>query len=205
LTLNKTDEEMLNRVKVPPKYWDARLSLVQDEPHKVLVTDWFENIQEKIKEGKGLYIFGTYGLGKSALAAILLKKALVHGIFGLWTNFKPLIPYYKNRSNYMFDDNTTMFDQMLKTPLLVIDEFAIVPKDWWAVEIMEEVIRCRVQNKLSTIITSNHFPSYFVQGNKLGATKDDKKISGITAGLVSILTEATEGCQVTGKSYRDKK
>jgi len=202
LTLEHNTKRMFEFVQIPENYWEDRLSRIQEGPHKAVILDWFEDLPININEGKGLYLYGEYGVGKSSIAAMLLKGALAHGKFGLWTNFKPLPQYYKSPKDYMFDGYSSMFQKMLSTPILVVDELAVAPKDWWPIEIFEEVIRTRVQKRLSTIITSNHPPTYFTDGLERRASKDEKKIADITQGLISILTEAVDSCHVIGEDLR---
>jgi primosomal protein DnaI len=195
---------MFDVVRIPKNSWMDRLSLIQEGEHRELILDWFEEIPNKISTGKGLYLHGDFGVGKSSIAAILLKGALAFGIFGLWVNFKPLPQYYKSPDKHMFDDQISMFQRILQVPILVIDEFTVGVKDWWPLEIFEEIIRCRVQKKLSTVITSNHSPNFFTDGLLVRPkpSPDEKKIAAMSQGLVSILKEAVDSIHVTGESYR---
>lgn len=185
--------KMYDFVRLPENHYNCRVSEIPDTmAYKPTVVDWFENIVSKVDKRIGLYINGPYGTGKSAIAAIILKVAAAHGIFGLWINMGDLHDYFLNKEMHTFDEGVTMWDRARDVPILVIDEVDIQqksknPKKYWGETALENLIRHRTRHSGLTILTSNHSPAY-VKTN--------------LPGLATILTEATTLLQVNGFDQR---
>ncbi len=194
-------EKMLKRIQLPNVYWETRLSKVSECEGKKILTDW---IMPMSKEGsglipkKGLYIYGEFGRGKSAAAAIALKACLAKGKFGLWVNFSDICNFVKYEDKYKYSENESMLDRMKTCDILVLDEFSITSKDWFPIQTFEMIVRDRVRNVKPLIVTSNHSPSSL----KKTDTAEQRKIAVQVEGLVSILQEAVSGCMITGKNWR---
>jgi DNA replication protein DnaC len=193
----------LKRIRLPELYWESRLSIIPDSPHKEVVEQWdHDNVRDRISEGKGLYIYGKWGTGKSAIAAIILKAAAANGIFGLWVNFKDLPSVHVDDDT--FDDFETFPERLRAVDLLVIDEFEATKKKWFAIELMEDIVRTRHQNKKVTLITSNQSPvDLTFPGAK--PTINDKELRHLTEGFLGVYPEAFHDLEVIGKNFRSGK
>tara|TARA_R110002167_G_scaffold89203_1_gene240640 strand:- start:13609 stop:14214 length:606 start_codon:yes stop_codon:yes gene_type:complete len=197
--MNDKIEKMLKRTQIPKIYWDARLSKIVPSKDAEKLTRFVNEIIEKgTLSSEGLYIYGAYGVGKSAAAAIILKSALSRGKFGLWTNFCDITSYHTDEKRYRYSEAESMYDRMLSSEILVIDEFSVTSKDWFPIQVIERAVRDRVRNQKPTIITSNHSPSSLSSDS----STESRKLRVLTSGLVSIFQEAVSGVCLTGKNWR---
>ena len=146
--------DLLDLMGIPINHWDAKFRYIPDGlRHKEVVREYCDNIRENLQKGQGLYLWGEYSTGKSALAAICLKAAANHRIVGRWVRAKelPNIQISKQR-----DESEGLYYETLKNcPLLVLDEFQMREDIKYTENLAEDVIRFRIDNKLSTVITSN--------------------------------------------------
>ena len=201
--ISKHAELMLKKVQIPSVYWESKLSKVSDCKGKEILEDFLKTTKKGeifVPPQKGLYIYGEFGRGKSAAAAIALKAFLGKGKFGLWVNFCDICNFVKYEDKYKYGESETMFDRMKSCELLVIDEFSITSKDWFPIQVLEMIVRDRVRNQKPSIITSNHSPSSL----KKTDTAEQRKVAVQVEGLVSILQEAVSGCMLEGKNWRKK-
>lgn len=148
---------LLKFMKIPDLYFHCVLREIPDEcPHKRILKRYIENIEINIAKGRGLYLWGNYGAGKTALSSILLKAAASYAQIGLWIRAPEIVKFYVE--NIRFNDEFTMLERALDVPILVIDEL-IIPEHATAQHTyIEDLIRQRINDRQSTIITSNIAP-----------------------------------------------
>lgn len=181
--------KLLQQAGIPKNHWDCRLSEIPDTcEYKSFIVDYCNDIKNNILGAKGLYLWGDYGTGKTGLAAIIAKAALSKGYMSLWIAAEN-IPGYMCEDIY-FSDEVLMRDRMFSVPLLVIDDLRLrdqrnVKSDWierW----LENVIRRRVDNTLTTLISSNN------------SVHELKKLKAV----YSITSEACTFLEIKGKNFR---
>lgn len=144
---------------------NATLDRIPDScPHKKNLVKFAENIRKVVEEGKNLLIWGDFGFGKSASAAILLKAALSKGIFGFWTTYDEYIGACIKGVYY--DDNISYEDRCKEVPLLVIDELILRDEAKQKETMFEILVRSRLEHKRSTIITTNHSVGWMGHNHK---------------------------------------
>lgn len=126
--------------------------------------EYINNIGDMIDRGLGLFISGSFGVGKTMLEVIALKRAIDYFIglkpdsvdFGFtigYTTGEELVGLFS------YDDNESSKNRRSKLrtiDVLSIDELTRVPLTASAKEkvFIEGIIRSRAFNLLSTIITS---------------------------------------------------
>lgn len=191
--------EIYERIRIPPLYWNDSIKDMPDKPYKALIQDWVTNIKSKIAIGKGLYLYGEFGMGKSSSAAILLRAAAARGIFGLWVDFRHIAEYHIEGTR--FDEQETYFQRMSNVPLLVIDEFEAKANKHYQIDVVENIVRIRRHANRPTIITSNQALTAFaaMQASK---SEDEKKIFALVAGLLGVFPEALATVRVEGRNFR---
>lgn len=146
--------EMLNFVRVPKNLWNTSLTQVPQKcSHKSLVRAYLENIEENVLNGQGLYLWGDYGRGKSAIAAMILKAAAAKQKLGLWIRAKNLPEFIIN--DVLFDYDQTVMQRAEECSLLVIDEFQIRNNLGFYETAIEDLIRLRISQNKATVVTSN--------------------------------------------------
>ncbi len=181
----------LQRINLGRRYWDATLSQIPDScGYKHSLTRWIGSIEENIQDGIGMLLFGEYGVGKTAGAAILCKAVVAHGGTALfctgadlkrWTIDKPA-----------FDEEQTYADRVRKVDLLAIDDPERGGDTAWTKATVEETVRARTAANRATVIATNLVP---------GTSLNDF----FGEGLMQILLEAVHPCKCEGKSWRQEK
>jgi DNA replication protein DnaC len=149
--------EMFHILNIPEVLKDCSLRDVQECEHKKVVTNYIGKMPGIVGTRQGLYLWGDYGQGKSALAAILLQELAKYELIGFWV-FCKLLPGYVINNNVWLE-NITYYERCVEVPLLVLDEFQIRPEIKFQESCVEDLLRLRVSANKPTIITSNIVPS----------------------------------------------
>lgn len=178
-------------VNLPKNHWECRLSEIPELPYKAVLEDWIQSIRQNVQDGKGLFLYGKFGTGKSGAAAILVKAAIAKTLSCLWVAAESLPDYKIREQEFWFSEETTMMERIRAVSLLVIDDVVIRElkdqKNQWLETSLEMVIRRRMDQKLCTVITSNHNPEY---------------IKTNVPAIASILKECCLPVRVEGKNFR---
>jgi DNA replication protein DnaC len=154
------DASLLKRAYLPPVHWEASLDKVPDNlVYKKYVVNWLNSCKNNVMQAKGLMFLGKVGRGKSALAAICLKQALSLGIVSHWVSFRRLADIKINGEQ--FSETHSLWDRLCRVPLLVLDELQVDPStgNRFQGQLVEDLIRFRVDNRKCSIITSNYSTS----------------------------------------------
>lgn len=182
-------EEHLLRMCIPKVHWSASVSKIPNKcSHKRYVTSFIENIKENVQKPTGLLLFGPYSAGKSGIAALCLKAAATKGVIGYWISAADLPSYQIEKQR--FDDYVTCYERARTVPLLVIDEYFMRQEMKWTEDAVDALVRNRIDNKVCTILTTNHVPN---------------KIKDCRPALAAALQEATFPVKVEGIDFRKNK
>ena len=118
------------------------------------VITWLQKfIKDYDKNGKGLYLHGNFGCGKTYLIAAtfneLAKKGIKSAIV-FWPEF------LRDLKTSFQSDFKEKFDKVKKSPLLLIDDIgAENTTAWGRDEILCPLLQYRMEEKLPTFFTSN--------------------------------------------------
>lgn len=147
--------KILDLAGIPRNQWDAKLSKIPSGlTYFDVVSDFCKNICKNVRDGKGLYLHGDYSTGKSAIASIVLKAALNSRISECyWVRAKELPGIQIEKTTNQ--DGDSYFEILRNATLLVIDEFQVREDIKYTESLFEDVTRYRIDQKLSTIITTN--------------------------------------------------
>lgn len=160
------NERAFNLMNLPRIHWDARIDLIPDGcPHKETIRGWADGVLEHVERGDNLLLWGDYGYGKSACAAIMLKAALRWGQVGMWIMAEEYLNAIFNNIHYSEDQ--TVEQRCRDAPLLVIDELILRDKAQQKEIMLEGLIRSRLETRRTTLITTNH-PLSFISANHKG-------------------------------------
>lgn len=102
-----------------------------------------------------LLLEGSYGCGKTHLAAAIANYAVNHGIPTLFITVPDLLDTLRFAYN---DPETTFerrFEEVRNAALLVLDDFGTQNATPWAQEKLFQILNYRYINKLPTVITTN--------------------------------------------------
>src|SRR5690554_3139856 len=111
---------LLERIKLPTLFWDCKLANIPDDcQHKERLVNYTKYFMENVAKGRGLLLWGDYSRGKSALAAIILKCAVVHKKTALWAVCADIPKYIVEKP--MFDSEVTYYERCLNVDVLALD------------------------------------------------------------------------------------
>jgi DNA replication protein DnaC len=162
----------LRYMNIGRKYWEAKrenLSPEQSEP----LQSYFEKLDQAIRQGVGVFLWGINGVGKSYLASLLCKMAWGKcGRTSYCITAHDLRECWKGDLPATVDSEELMYDRIFKVPFLVVDD---VGKEYrstsgYAEHTLGSLLQYRVRHTKTTCITTNLTPSQFseVYGKSTG-------------------------------------
>ena len=119
--------------------------------------DALNTAREYAAKPSGWLVFtGTYGCGKTHLAAAIANYRVEHGLPVLFVIVPDLLDYlratYAPNSPVTYDER---FDQVRNVELLVLDDLGTQNATPWAEEKLYQILNYRYNAKLPTVITTN--------------------------------------------------
>jgi DNA replication protein DnaC len=114
-------------------------------------------VQEYPLETTGLLLIGPIGVGKTHLAAGILKELITSkGVPCLFGDFRELLKEIQN--SYNASVQTTELEVLrpvFETEVLVLDELGAVKPTEWVWDTVSHILNTRYNHKRTTIITTN--------------------------------------------------
>jgi DNA replication protein DnaC len=106
------------------------------------------------KDGKGLFLYGPVGTGKSFFAACVVNALIDEGFPCLMTNFSRLT----NAINSTWDGKQEYIDSLARFSLVAIDDLGVERDTAYMNENVTTIIDSLYRAKVPVIITSNFAP-----------------------------------------------
>lgn len=154
----------------------------------------FLRLMRAMKEaGAGLLIMGGAGVGKTTLAALVLKRSRELGMTGLFTSVSGLREDLRARREY--DGDKTMLIRCREVDVLVLDDLALADaRDtmWFGVRHIEELVAARRAARLVTVITTR-------------LSKDAMRADPSLTSLLATSMGSLIDLQVIGKNHQETK
>jgi DNA replication protein DnaC len=126
--------------------------------HVVQATkDYLEGLEENLASGRGLWLMGNTGTGKTTLGMLVAKEALSSGkTVGIYFTNTLLTrirqTYREAESDSAYED---FFHRVTSVDLLYIDDLGSERDTDWVVEQLYALINERYENQRAMLITSN--------------------------------------------------
>lgn len=99
---------------------------------------------------------GSYGSGKTHLAAAIGNARLDHGDIVLFMTAPDLLDHLRSTfGNHAEESYDTLFDRIRTTNLLILDDLGVENPSGWALEKLFQLLNHRYVEKLPTVITTN--------------------------------------------------
>jgi DNA replication protein DnaC len=153
-------------MEIPPRYQTLNPAQVTDP----VFLDFLRKFPEPLKAGKGMFISGNNGVGKTAFSVLTLMHARRWGYPGLFLEAQRLKELVFEQE--WFDESETYWDRIREVPVLVMDDLGKEAEDQknWMAQLMDQVVRHRTMQGKSTLLTSNSNPEDLVKKGLIWAS-----------------------------------
>lgn len=131
-------------------------NIYTNDKNRFEIIKWMKDFVDNYpnnKHQKGLYLYGSFGCGKTYLLAALfneMAKKNVKSAIVFWPE------YLRDLKSSFNTDYNTKINHIKKVPLLLIDDIgaeSVTP--WGRDEVLCSIVQYRMQEKLPTFFTSN--------------------------------------------------
>lgn len=167
----------IHAIAVPKAVREATFDTLDVSPERVTIVDqvldWVESyLANPKKYQQGLYLFGSYGIGKTYLMGAMANELADHGIQVTMMHFPSFAVEMRNSIGDKSIDTMGQIQQIKQTPVLIIDDIgADSMSPWIRDDVLGVILEYRMQNELPTFFTSN-FGMYQLEHEHLAETKD---------------------------------
>lgn len=153
--------EDLRRMRVPGRFWDASLGEIcaeGDPSPQEIARRYMAKLDEMVRRGIGLLLWGPNGRGKTCMAVVIGKEARRRGytvLFGRASELKSMVI-----ERAVFDADQSMWARMLSVDLLIVDDLGKGTQDstGFGARLIDDLLRQRASERKVTILTTNMSP-----------------------------------------------
>jgi DNA replication protein DnaC len=146
---------------IPPRYRGVsfeRPPVTEIEPMVVrVVRTWVENLEANIAAGRGLWLMGDTGTGKTTMAMLVSKAALEEShsvaIYSLPKLLARIRRTYDSEPGG--DSYLAFFERLTSVDLLHIDDLGAEKRSDWVLEQLYALINERYEAERSVLVTTN--------------------------------------------------
>lgn len=158
-------QRLTDKSGVPPKYAGktfADYHATSPKQQKALKTaeDYVQNFETNLSRGKGLYIAGNFGTGKSMLASIISLELIRQGHEVKYGTAYKLLRNIRKRTVTNGESEEAVLEEYAACKLLVLDDLGKEKSTDYSIATISTIINDRYENALPVIITSNYTLNY---------------------------------------------
>ena len=121
-----------------------------------VVRAYLRNLDQRLEEGRGLWLYGDVGTGKTTLAMLVSKTALEAGrsvaIYSLPRLLAEIRDTYEEGSRHSY---TGLLDRLAEVDLLHIDDVGTEKTSPWVLEQLYAIVNARYEEQRSIVLTTN--------------------------------------------------
>ncbi len=172
---------MIKEASIDKIYTDDKTRVAIVKKMKEFKDSYLKN--EKIK---GIYLYGSFGSGKSYLISALLNELAKNGVKSVIIHVPELLRQIKDSFDKDYSD---IYDQVMNVPLLLLDDIGAEYLTAWARdEVLEPILDYRMNQCLPTFFTSNYDINdlekhFVVNGDKLKAKRIIERIKQLSTSI----------------------
>ncbi len=187
---------------IPKAIKEAKMKdIITQDKNRVQIIKWLNSFIKNYtenKETKGLYLYGSFGSGKTYLISALfneLAKQQIKSAIIFWPEY-----LVELKSSFNHDDYQDKINKLKKVPLLLLDDIgAETTTSWSRDEVLCPIVQYRMQEKLPTFFTSNLDIESLEQN--LSITKQG--VDEIKARrIIERINQLTDKMELVSKNYR---
>jgi DNA replication protein DnaC len=146
---------------IPKRFRDVSFELAENDGIAPAVLDaireFTEGIEDRLDSGKGLWLMGDVGTGKTTLAMLVSKAAAEAGrtvaIYSLPRLLARIRRTYDAQPGE--DSYLQFFDRLTSVDLLHVDDLGAEKRSDWVLEQLYAIVDERYQSQRSMVVTSN--------------------------------------------------
>jgi DNA replication protein DnaC len=136
---------------IPERKWEVSLDCIPDADYKGHAVRYIETLEQNIKDGVGLLLWGPYRSGKTSIACVIAVAAIKHYVSALFLEAHALMDGWLGKAPG--DEQTKR--KMMASHLLIIDNLGQEHGKEYTKATVDYVIRHRAERKRATIVTTN--------------------------------------------------
>jgi DNA replication protein DnaC len=150
---------------VPRKFLNDKwnMDFLKEKPYYQDIKNYIDNFQENYDNGKGLFLYGPQGRGKTTVESIIAKEVVMMvnpDTFSKKQTFNVAFAMYDDIVKKQFDKEQSQLKYFLyKSDLLIIDNVGNETgknEKQFSQRILEMILRKRDNDCLPTILSSNY-------------------------------------------------
>lgn len=121
------------------------------------IIKWLKEFYDNYpNNNKGLYLHGSFGSGKTFLISCLLNELAKKNYSSILVYYPEMLSRLKSSFDQTEESYKELLDSVKKCDLLLIDDIgAETVTNWCRDEVLGTILQYRMENNLSTFITSN--------------------------------------------------
>jgi DNA replication protein DnaC len=146
---------------IPKRFRDVSFELAANDgidPTVIAAVRGFtETIQDQLEQGRGLWLMGDVGTGKTTLAMIVSKAAVEAGRSVAIYSMPRLLARIRRTYDAAPGEDSYLefFDRLTSVDLLHIDDLGAEKRSDWVLEQLYAIVDERYQSQRSMVVTSN--------------------------------------------------
>jgi DNA replication protein DnaC len=121
-----------------------------------VVRAFVRNLDQRLDQGRGLWLYGDVGTGKTTLAMLVSKTALEAGrsvaIYSLPRLLAEIRDTYEEGARHSYTD---LLDRLAEVDLLHIDDVGAEKTSPWVLEQLYAIVNARYEEQRSIVLTTN--------------------------------------------------
>jgi DNA replication protein DnaC len=146
---------------IPPKYrgvgFERPPVSTMDSTVVAAVRKYVEEIEENLDSGRGLWLMGDVGTGKTTLAMLVSKSALEAGrtvaIYSLPRLLSRIRRTYEAEAGE--DSYLQFFERLVSVDLLHVDDLGAEKRSDWVLEQLYAIVNERYETQRAMVVTTN--------------------------------------------------
>jgi DNA replication protein DnaC len=146
---------------LPRRYQDVSFELLRNAQMNPIALraaeDYVNDLDAMLSEGRGLWLAGGVGNGKTSLAMLISKRALEAGRSVVIYSMPKLLARIRATFNegYVGDSYEQLFERLTTIDLLHVDDLGAEKQSEWVLEQLYAIVNERYEMKRSMLITTN--------------------------------------------------